>query len=123
MSDGSVDHPCLRCGACCATYRVSFYWAECVSGGGAVPDALTERVSPFLAAMAGTTTSPPRCVVLDGEVGRAARCGRYELRPSPCRELRPSWEDGTPDERCDRARVRHGLSPLTAADWPVPLPG
>jgi len=34
----SIDNPCLTCGACCAYFRVSFYFGECVSAGGAVPD-------------------------------------------------------------------------------------
>ena len=111
-------HPCRSCGACCATFRVSFYWAECASGGGAVPDALAERISPFLAAMVGTSSHPPRCIAHAGEVGRSSACTIYEHRPSPCHELRASWEDGTPDDRCDRARARHGLPPLTPADFP-----
>ncbi|MEG6657786.1 YkgJ family cysteine cluster protein, partial [Pseudomonas aeruginosa] len=27
----STDNPCLTCGACCAHFRVSFYWGECRS--------------------------------------------------------------------------------------------
>lgn len=113
-------HPCLSCGACCAAYRVSFYWAEGRSGGGAVPDELTEQVAPFRAAMAGTNQAVPRCAALLGTVGEGVRCSIYDDRPSPCRELQASWEDGTPDDKCDRARVRHGLPPLTREDWETP---
>lgn len=118
MVGGEPVHPCLRCGACCETFRVSFYWAEARSGGGSVPDELVEQVTPFVAAMAGTSRAAPRCVALSGEVGRQTSCSIYEDRPSPCREVRPSWEDGTPDDRCDRARLRHGLAPLGPEDWP-----
>jgi len=34
-------------------------------------------------------------------------CGIYEWRPSPCRE----FEAGS--DACERARLRHGLAPLT----------
>ena len=32
--------PCLNCGACCSHFRVSFFWGECASSGGTVPDEL-----------------------------------------------------------------------------------
>jgi Fe-S-cluster containining protein len=105
-------HPCLRCGACCAAFRVSFYWAE------PVPPELTVRVTPFLAAMDGTDRPEPRCVALHGELGREVRCTAYEARPSPCREFGASWEDGTPNPRCDAARARYGLPPLRPEDHP-----
>ncbi|HAW39296.1 MAG TPA: YkgJ family cysteine cluster protein, partial [Pseudomonas sp.] len=54
----SIDNPCLTCGACCAYFRVSFYFGECVSAGGAVPDHLTVQVSPFHVAMLGTDSKP-----------------------------------------------------------------
>lgn len=104
-------HPCLRCGACCAAFRVSFYWAE------PVPPELTVRISPFLAAMDGTDRPAPRCVSLVGDVGRAAHCGIYEDRPTPCRAFEASWENGTPNPRCDEARARHDLPPLRPEDY------
>lgn len=107
-------HPCLRCGACCAAFRVSFYWAE------PVPDELTVRISPFLAAMDGTDRPTPRCVALAGDVGTAAHCTIYEARPTPCREFAASWEDGTANPRCDAARARHDLPPLRPEDYGVP---
>ena len=27
------DNPCLSCGACCMTYRVSFYWGDADARG------------------------------------------------------------------------------------------
>ncbi|MCB9665432.1 MAG: YkgJ family cysteine cluster protein [Alphaproteobacteria bacterium] len=113
-------HPCLSCGACCAAYRVSFYWAESRAGGGSVPDGLVEQVGPWRAAMQGTSQAAPRCAALLGTVGESVRCSIYEDRPSPCHELKASWEDGLPDDKCDRARQRHGLAPLTQQDWGRP---
>lgn len=104
-------HPCLRCGACCAAFRVSFYWAE------PVPAELTVRISPFRAAMDGTDRPVPRCVALNGDVGRAAHCGIYGDRPTPCREFEASWENGSPNPRCDDARARHDLPPLRPEDY------
>ena len=111
-------HPCLRCGACCAAYRVGFYWGE-TEGDHPLPAELTVQVGPFRAAMAGTERHPPRCVALEGEIGVAVRCAIHPRRPSPCREFAPSWEDGTPNPRCDEVRARIGLSPLTTADFSV----
>ena len=92
---------CLKCGACCATYRVSFYWSEAMVLG--LPDSLVERVSPWLVCMAGTGRPTPRCEALDGVIGREVACRVYSRRPSPCRELQPG------EDKCNRARARHGL--------------
>lgn len=117
MAIAGTPHPCLTCGACCASFRVSFYWAEGDDGGGTVPAGLTVGISPFLRAMAGTTTHPPRCVALEGVVGREVFCTIHPQRSSTCREFTPSYEDGEPHEPCDRARARHGLAPLRPEDW------
>lgn len=109
--------PCQRCGACCASFRVSFYRGEAVPGPGAVPEHLVEDVSPFLVAMAGTTRRPPRCVALEGELGQQVSCSIYALRPSTCREFAASWSSGEHEPRCDAARARVGLGPLTPEDW------
>jgi hypothetical protein len=107
MTDTS-DNPCLSCGACCMTYRVSFYWAETIDLG--LPETLTEQVTPHIACMAGTNAAQPRCVALgQGDAGPMA-CGVYAQRPSPCRELQAG------DDKCNRARVKHGLPPLRAID-------
>lgn len=45
-------NPCMSCGACCAYFRVSFYWAEADDAGGSVPAQLTEPVTPFYAVCA-----------------------------------------------------------------------
>lgn len=105
-----ADLDCQRCGACCASYRVGFYWAELERWG--LDVALTESVSPLYRCMAGTSASAPHCIALAGEVGRTVSCRVYAQRPSPCRELQPG------DPQCLRARARWGLdaAPGTAAE-------
>jgi Fe-S-cluster containining protein len=100
-------NPCRACGACCAHFRVSFYWSEELVLGLAAD--LTERVDARHSCMRGTNQPQPRCVALQGEVGREASCGAYGQRPSPCRELQPG------EPKCNAARARHGLAPLPAA--------
>ena len=95
---------CQQCGACCASFRVSFYWAEAVQRG--LADSCTERVNPHLVSMAGTNRPATRCCALQGEVGKQVACLVYPARPSPCRELQPG------DDKCSRARARYGLAPL-----------
>lgn len=94
--------PCLSCGACCATYRVSFYWAESIG----VLEPWTERLTSHLVCMVGTGRAHPRCAALQGVLGDSAFCSVYAHRPSPCRELEPG------DQRCERARTQHGLPPI-----------
>ena len=98
------DFDCQRCGACCAYFRVSFYWAEADDApGGTVPVDLTHQISPQHRCMAGTEARPARCVALGGEIGHAVGCTIYAQRSSACRELQPG------DEKCLRARAAHGL--------------
>ncbi len=114
-------HPCLRCGACCATFRVAFYWAEAEPMmGGKVPRELAAKLDPHRLAMRGTENGEARCVALQGDIGGHIACGIYERRPSPCRDLTPAWENGEPSPQCDRARLRHGLPALTPEDWRSP---
>jgi Fe-S-cluster containining protein len=109
-----MQNPCITCGACCAYFRASFYWSEAdPAAAGATPAHLTTKLTPHLAVMSGTEKQPPRCVALQGEIGKSVLCTIYALRPSPCRELRASWVDGERNERCDRARAAHGLPPLS----------
>ncbi len=115
-------NPCLSCGACCATFRVSFYRGETVPGPQAVPDDLVVPVSPFLVAMRGTTGRPPRCVALEGTVGEATRCAIHPVRSSTCRGFEASWSNGVAEPACDRARLAHGLRALTPEDWAPPAP-
>lgn len=104
--------PCLTCGACCASFRVSFYWSELQEAGGVVPDQLAERVNLHQSCMKGTNQAAPHCVALLGTVGDQVRCAIYENRPSPCREFTCNSETPEYNEACDRARARYGLAPV-----------
>jgi uncharacterized protein len=118
MADAWI-HPCRTCGACCATFRVSFPNAELDTAWGVVPEPLTEPISPARSAMRGTNQQVPRCVALEGAVGISSTCTIHTVRPAPCRAFAASWEDGTAHDRCDHARARHGLPALTPDDWLV----
>jgi uncharacterized protein len=113
---------CQRCGACCAVFRVSFYWAEADDApGGTVPVALTRPVGTLHRCMAGTETRPVRCIALRGDIGRDVGCSIYAQRSSTCRSVMPG------DSQCLKARAAHGLeSPRYGAisvDPPLhPLP-
>ena len=108
-----MGNPCLRCGACCAYYRASFYWTEADPFlGGSVPPELTVPLTPHLVAMRGTTHPPMRCVALDGTVGDQVSCTIYERRSTSCHDVEPWEEDGNPGMRCTKARAAHGLPPL-----------
>ncbi len=106
------DNPCMRCGACCASFRVDFDRAELLSEGGSVPDGLTVPLTSRLVRLRGTDHQPPRCAALGGRVGERVSCGIHEWRPSPCREFGLRAPMGLGDEACNRARARHGLAPL-----------
>lgn len=117
-ADAVLPHPCLRCGACCASYRVAFSWIETAPHTpDGIPEALTAQLDPQRVHMRGTDQSNPRCIVLSGTIGVDAHCGDYLRRPSPCHELQPAWENGLPSSQCERARLRHGLPPLQLEDW------
>lgn len=119
VPEGQENNPCVGCGACCAFYRASFHWLECVSGKGTVPDETVVQISPHHVAMKGTdSSSSPYCINLTGKIGESAYCSGYETRSSSCREDFPaSFEFGERNERCDQARKKHGLQPLTPENW------
>ncbi len=101
---------CVACGACCAYFRVSFYWAESSDHPhGTTPAHLTTPISPYHLAMRGTDRVPPRCIALDGKIGDAVACTIYEQRPSPCREFTAG------EVRCTEARAKHSLPPLLSS--------
>lgn len=107
-----MAEPCLSCGACCSSFRVSFYWAEADDApGGTVPVAMTETVSPHLRCMIYDRQTR-RCQALTGKVGEAVSCSIYPLRSSTCREFSAYGADGLPDPACNQARQKHGLPPL-----------
>ncbi|MCB1978400.1 MAG: YkgJ family cysteine cluster protein [Burkholderiaceae bacterium] len=101
----ATEHPCLSCGACCASFRVDFSVVERSDHGGTVPDGLTVDVTDSFCRMRGTDHSPPRCAALTGTVGQRAACAIYEWRPSPCREFAAG------SDACERARMRRGMAP------------
>ena len=87
----STGDICLTCGACCASFRVSFYWSEsdeAVASG--VPPDMTCHVAPLLCAMKGTDRPDPWCIALQGSVGGSVWCSIYDRRPSVCHEVVPS---------------------------------
>lgn len=123
----SQENPCLTCGACCAYFRVSFYWGEAdPAQGGAVPPDLAEDVTEFYRCMKGTNQAHPRCTALLGEVGAAVRCAIYAGRPSPCREFGVQWVADEPHvtsddlARCNQARAAWGLPPLDVSPMQPP---
>ena len=67
---------------------------------------MTTKVNDFYACMAGTGSATPHCTALQGVVGEQVTCMVYEQRPAPCREVEPG------DDKCNRARARHGLHAL-----------
>lgn len=101
-----MAHPCLSCGACCASFRVDFSIYETEDEGGSVPQGLVVPLTSALVRLRGTDHSPTRCAALTGRISQQVACGIYEWRPGPCRE----FEAGS--DACQRARARHGLPPL-----------
>jgi hypothetical protein len=96
---------CVDCGACCASFRVSFYWGETdAHDHGSVPVELTTPVSLHHVCMKGTEQKPVRCIALMGEVGKQVSCNIYQQRSSTCREFEAGSED------CAKARKIHGLA-------------
>jgi len=117
-ANSNLINPCLTCGACCAFYRVSFYWRERDdSQPEGVPEEWREDLNAFRCVMKGTNQSNPRCIALSGTIGKQVFCEIYERRPSVCRELEPSYKNGHPEPKCDRARSAYGLAPLTPDTW------
>ena len=101
-----MPHPCLICGACCASFRVDFSVYESDAKGGRVPTKLTDEVNDHISRMRGTDYASPRCAALTGTVGVQVACGIYEWRPSPCREFAAG------SDACNRARLRRGMQAL-----------
>jgi len=104
--------PCIQCGACCVTFRVSYYWGE------EVPEEYFQETNQMFRSLKSTKDKEGRlrCNALTGEIGKEVSCKIYENRPSPCRDFSYSYENGIKEERCDRARVGVGLLPLEKSD-------
>ncbi|MBX3020033.1 MAG: YkgJ family cysteine cluster protein [Bdellovibrionales bacterium] len=115
-------NPCVGCGACCAFFRVQFYWREANKGESehVVPPGMFEDLDLNYRCMKGTGDKHhPKCNGLKGRIGRDAACSIYTQRPSPCRAFQASFSDGKPNPRCDEARRAHGLKPLRREDWEI----
>lgn len=95
---------CQSCGACCASFRVSFYWAEGEMLG--IPEHMTAKLNDFYSCMKGTEKKPVKCVALAGNVGEKVACQIYQQRSSTCQSVNVG------DEQCQKARALHGLAPL-----------
>ena len=83
---------------------------------------LTDDLGPFRRMMKGTGRIPPRCIALEGEVGKSVYCSIYARRSSICRSVEASYVTGLPSEQCDKARVAFGLPPLSPEAWQDPEP-
>ena len=114
-------NPCLECGACCAYYRASFYWAESnlVRPDG-VPIEMTDKLNDFRLVMKGSNSARPRCIALMGFIGKKVHCAIYTQRAPVCRDFPASWENNIHNERCDKARAAWGLLPLSPEIWHLP---
>jgi Fe-S-cluster containining protein len=127
-------HPCIKCGACCAIFRVSFLSEQTENfSKWKVPLEHTEitkkravktnqesesNSETLIYSMKGTNKKHrPKCNLLKGKIGEMATCQIYQQRPSPCRDFVASFEYGEKNIRCDEARRAHGLSALTRVDW------
>jgi uncharacterized protein len=56
----AADNPCVRCGACCAGFRVDFAAQELDTQGGTVPESLAVQLTATLCRMRGTDHACPR---------------------------------------------------------------
>lgn len=106
LSQLVTPESCLSCGACCAHYRVSFYWAE----GLQLPEHYTEPVTSIYSCMTGTNQQNPRCIALEGEVGSQVSCSVYAARSSSCKEVHAG------DAQCNKARQAYNIIPLIQID-------
>ncbi|MHC1740696.1 MAG: YkgJ family cysteine cluster protein [Anaerolineaceae bacterium] len=113
-------HPCNQCGACCAFFRVSFYWGETnsiqLSG---IPVALIERLDDFFQCMKGTNTLRPHCIALQGKIGDRVSCSIYSNRSSSCHNFGFHTVNGQLIIsgknliRCNKARAAYNLPPIS----------
>ncbi len=113
-------HPCQKCGACCAFFRVAFYWREAEAGehDKFVPAGTWQESNDQQRCMKGTELKhQPKCVALAGKIGHQVACSIYKNRSSTCRNFQASFENGERNKRCDEARAQHGLVPLTKQNW------
>lgn len=119
----SRGNPCVQCGACCAFFRVSFFWEEATPDDPtAVPTEYTEENDDMFQCMKGTNQHSPRCIALQGEIGKQVSCAIYERRSSTCRDFglqetnRIISVNGVDLIRCNQARKSWNLPPLNRAE-------
>ncbi len=77
-----------------------------------MPAELTEKINSHFVAMRKTDDSPARCVALQGTIGLNVSCNIYPDRSSTCREFAIAWEHGEANDKCNKARMAHGLPPI-----------
>lgn len=106
LSQVSVQDACLSCGACCAHFRVSFYWAEGID----IPEHYVEPLTAVYSCMQGTNQTQAYCSALEGKVGEQVSCSIYSMRSSTCREVQMA------DEQCNKARHAYQMIPLMQID-------
>ncbi len=102
LSQVASSDACVSCGACCANYRVSFYWAEAEL----MPENMVEPLTSVYSCMKGTNQPQVKCIALQGEVGQQVSCSIYASRSSTCKEVQIA------DDHCNKARIAHHLIPL-----------
>jgi Fe-S-cluster containining protein len=115
-----MRNPCVGCGACCAAFRVQFYWREASPADHkpSVPAEFVQELTATHNCMLGTADKHrPKCAALKGRIGHSAQCSIYAERPTPCREFKASFSDGVHQPRCDQARLKHGLPALRREDY------
>jgi len=111
----SIQNPCMRCGACCALFRVSFDCHETDNfPGGVIPSHLAFTLNETRSAMRGTEKRPIRCQALIGEIGRSVHCTIYDQRPTNCRKFLAVGENNAVNSLCDQARATYGMMPLSS---------
>ncbi|MGL5402238.1 MAG: YkgJ family cysteine cluster protein [Acinetobacter sp.] len=102
LSQVASSDACVSCGACCANYRVSFYWAEAER----MPANMVEPLTAVYSCMKGTNQAQVKCIALQGEVGQQVSCSIYAIRSTTCKEVKIA------DEQCNKARLKYNLIPL-----------
>ena len=103
-------NPCLECDACSTGYRASFCRAESILvQPNGVPIKMTDKLNDFRLVMKGSNDLRPRCIALMGFIGKKVHCSIYTQRAAVCSYFHALWENGIPNECCDRARLAWGL--------------
>ena len=94
----SAEQICTHCGACCATFRVSFYWAE----GSALPPDYTVALTPRLRLHGGYQPKPAQLHCLTrrsgprGQLQRVCRPQQHMQGSTIGRHTVPKSALGTP---------------------------